>query len=797
MPDPSSQRTRAPALVLVILMLASALVPLASGLDVSNKAIRVAGSTTYNPATVQAYAGTSDEGVERFDGAGVAIAILDTGVDNDHPTFKGARVHGAELMPVCNDGDCFQDTDANGDPGHDPDDRNGHGTHVASIALGRGAPAQGGGPVTPMGVAPGAHLVDVKIANDIGSATTSDIAKGIEWIIDYNEGQTPYGLPVHPVRVITLSLGSLQPKDGDDAKDRDAAMEAIRKAYKAGILTVAAAGNCGPGDDSSVSIQCGSDEEDGANTITSPGAAPEALTVGAVDDQGTVTRNGDKIAGYSSRGPNPANSTDEKFWRKPDVVAPGTAIQAVCHSSVDQSGRTGQLCTKSGTSMATPHVAGLAAILFQIGRSVEPSGGYTPDQVKQLITTTAEDMGAVGWDPASGYGYLDGYAAVVKAVNDPPEARFTANPLSPEAGEQVVFDASLTSDPDDQDTVERLIWELGDGTAPIEVSGEDRVLEHVFDTPGTYTVELTAVDTRGATDTAKISIDVKEPPPPDMGSPPDVTLAWTPFKPHLGETIHLDASKSKDPDGDAIVRYEWDLDHISGKFKRDDWTRQPSYNWTPQTTGAHQVAVRVVDERGLASIVVEGLAVLPPPPGPPKVSFTNPQEGDRIQPGTLLASWTVAENPASNFTLFVDGRADQTLDGRKIRLDVTEGNHTLRLIARGPGGTSSAWVNFTASDQPLDANDHSASGCEEHTHGDGTTETHCGTDGEKRCQRHTHADGTTEEHCTSGSSRLPTGMVTPSQPSTQDEKGIPLPPMMALIAALGAALVRRRTHGSP
>ncbi|HEX6353190.1 S8 family peptidase [Actinophytocola sp.] len=192
------------------------------------------------------------------------------------------------------------------------DDRFGHGTHVASIITGDGAKNKG--------VAPDAKLLNGKVLNDFGSGAESWIIAGMEWAA------------ASGADVINMSLGSPWPSDGTDPMSL--AVDEITA--KTGALFVIAAGNSGPGDES----------------IGSPAAADAALTVGAVD------RN-DDLAEFSSRGPRWGNGAI-----KPDITAPGVNIVAAkaAHGQIGDPAGEGYV-SLSGTSMATPHVAGAAAIL--------------------------------------------------------------------------------------------------------------------------------------------------------------------------------------------------------------------------------------------------------------------------------------------------------------------------------------------------------------------------------------------------------------------------------------------------
>ncbi|MGW6442130.1 S8 family peptidase [Lentzea sp. NPDC055074] len=198
----------------------------------------------------------------------------------------------------------------------DNGDHYGHGTHVASIVAGTGA--QSGGKYR--GVAPDASILDVKVLGDNGSGQDSAIIAGMEWAVEQG------------AQIVNLSLG------GYDTPEVSPLEEAVnRLTADKGALFVIAAGNSGPG----------------ARTIGSPGTADAALTVGAVDDQ-------DQIAEFSSRGPTSSGSL------KPDLTAPGVGIVAALHSD----GRIGApvadgYTSLDGTSMATPHVAGAAALLRQ------------------------------------------------------------------------------------------------------------------------------------------------------------------------------------------------------------------------------------------------------------------------------------------------------------------------------------------------------------------------------------------------------------------------------------------------
>nr|WP_257041989.1 S8 family peptidase [Streptomyces sp. TLI_55] len=255
-----------------------------------------------------------------YDGKGVKIAVLDTGVDATHPDLKDQVIEAKNFSTAADATDHF-----------------GHGTHVASIAAGTGAKSNG----KYKGVAPGAKILNGKVLDDTGSGDDSGILAGMEWAAA--EGAD----------VVNLSLG------GQDTPEIDPLEAEVNKlSAEKGILFAIAAGNSGP------------------ESIGSPGSADAALTVGAVDDQ-------DKLAFFSSTGPRVGDGAI-----KPDVTAPGVDITAAAAkgSVIDQEvgeNPAGYL-TISGTSMATPHVAGAAAILKQ----EHPDWTYT--ELKGALTGSAK-----------------------------------------------------------------------------------------------------------------------------------------------------------------------------------------------------------------------------------------------------------------------------------------------------------------------------------------------------------------------------------------------------------------------
>ncbi|MFC7302976.1 S8 family serine peptidase [Streptomyces monticola] len=237
------------------------------------------------------------------------------------------------------------------------DDRQGHGTHTLSTAGGSGA-ASGG---KKKGVAPGAQLLNGKVLNDSGSGATSWIIAGMEWAVE------------NKADVVSMSLGSQGPTDCDDPMST-AAEELARKS---GALFVVAAGNEGPS----------------LNTISSPGCAPSVLTVGAADRD-------DSTAPFSGRGPARTTHT-----LKPEITAPGVAISAA------SAGGRGVYAyqSMSGTSMATPHVAGAAAVLKQ------RHPDWTPAQLKAALVSAA-DPRIPGDVHETGGGLLDVKGAVDQQV---------------------------------------------------------------------------------------------------------------------------------------------------------------------------------------------------------------------------------------------------------------------------------------------------------------------------------------------------------------------------------------------
>jgi serine protease AprX len=243
-----------------------------------------------------------------------------------------------------------------------PYDDNGHGTHVAGIAAGAG---KGNSAYT--GVAPGASIVGIKVLNQNGSGNLSNVVAAIDWAIT---NKNTYGIDI-----INLSLGTSGSSDGNDS-----ASLAVNRAHQAGILVVVAAGNSGPG----------------RQTIGSPAAATYAFTVGAMADP---SDRGFFLASFSSRG----TTADGRV--KPDIVAPGYNITA------PRANTSNGYVSYSGTSMASPFVAGTAALI----QDANPT--LTPTQIKSMMTTTAVEFGPSGKDIDYGFGNLRGYEAIKFAGN--------------------------------------------------------------------------------------------------------------------------------------------------------------------------------------------------------------------------------------------------------------------------------------------------------------------------------------------------------------------------------------------
>ena len=289
-------------------------------------------------------------GISGVNGKGIGIALVDSGVSY-HKALASRVVANVNFVSG-------ETTSA---------DEFGHGTHIAGIINGNASAAAYVTGAYQGGIAPGAHLVNVRVLREDGTGLTSDVIAGIDWVI---ANRSKYN-----IRVINLSLGHtvLEPAATDPL------CEAVERAVRAGIVVVASAGNRGKTEDGSPIL----------GGITSPGNSPYAITVGALNTFNTVSRGDDAVTTYSSRGP-----TRFDLAVKPDVVAPGNKIVSLeipssylarTYPATHSAGSgTNAYMRLSGTSMATGVVSGGAALLLQ-GKP-----GLTPSQVKLLLQTGSQ-----------------------------------------------------------------------------------------------------------------------------------------------------------------------------------------------------------------------------------------------------------------------------------------------------------------------------------------------------------------------------------------------------------------------
>ena len=275
-----------------------------------------------------------------FDGKGIGVAVLDTGVyPHEDLIAEGNRIVG------------FKDFVNNHDSAYDD---NGHGTHVAGIIAGDGYASKG----KYKGIAPKSNIIGVKVMNKDGGGSTSDIVAGMQWVVNNKDK--------YNIKVMSLSLGS----DPDLSESEDPLVRGVNAVWSKGIVVVTAAGNSGPDN----------------STINSPGISNKVITVGCSDSKGTIDTDDDTIAEFSSRGPTISNKI------KPDIVAPGVDVTSlksnINYKPSDKSSviKEKSYLPQSGTSMSTPVVSGAIALLLQKDSSL------TPDLIKRKLLKSTKNL---------------------------------------------------------------------------------------------------------------------------------------------------------------------------------------------------------------------------------------------------------------------------------------------------------------------------------------------------------------------------------------------------------------------
>jgi serine protease AprX len=324
-------------------------------------------------------------------GAGVGVAVIDSGVATWHDDLTS--ITGGQYPFGNQRVSAFVDF-VNGRKS--PYDDSGHGTHVAGIIAGNGYSSNG----QKAGMAPGAHLVSLKVLDEEGKGSISNVIAALDWVL---ANRTAYN-----IRVVNLSVGA----GIHESYFTDPLTLAAKRVVDAGVVVVAAAGNRGKN----------AEGEAQYGGINAPGNAPWVLTVGASSTNGTPMRADDEVTTFSSRGP-----TYLDWSAKPDIVAPGVGTvsladptsrfytsraAALIKGSVDTA-HTPYL-SLSGTSMAAPAVAGTVALMLEANPSL------TPNAVKAILQYTAEkhaDFNAL----TQGAGFLNalGAARLARYFVDP------------------------------------------------------------------------------------------------------------------------------------------------------------------------------------------------------------------------------------------------------------------------------------------------------------------------------------------------------------------------------------------
>jgi subtilisin family serine protease/chitodextrinase len=374
------------------------------------------------PLTRASQGTLKSSGYDGITGAGVTIAVIDSGVDGDHNTFGSNQI--VAFKDFYNNQDDLDPTD-----GMNAVDYEYHG-----CAVGSG---------TYDGPAIEAYLIPVAVDD------TYDMIRGIEWCInakntDFNRD----GIPDGP-DIISMSMGAAGQFQYLD--------NAAGSAMDNGVVFVTSAGNDGPN----------------PGTVTSPATSPKVIGVGATNKYNK------QIASFSSRGPGPGGII------KPDIVAPGAQITVAYPNN--------QWMQASGTSYSCPIVAGIAALVLQY----DPELG--PYEVKDLLLSTAQDLGPEGPDNSYGHGFIDAVAALDGVLK---VKTLTASNTKVIEDTNVVFTATASGT-----NIKKFDWDF-DGNGEYDLSTTSGSASFTFKKNGTFNVKVKITNQQGKSADNSIKIEV-------------------------------------------------------------------------------------------------------------------------------------------------------------------------------------------------------------------------------------------------------------------------------------------------
>lgn len=469
-------------------------------------------------------------------GADVRVAVLDSGIDCVH----------LELDSNCTLGPTYVDGTTSS---HDD---NGHGTHVAgAVAAERNAGVSSGA----VGVAPTADVIAYKVLDSEGYGNWSDIVAALDHV--WQNGTAD---------VVNMSLGgSSAPSTLEDAANR---------AYGAGVLLVAAAGNGG---------NCGGNND----SVSVPADYDSVVAVAAVDKDDTRPC-------WSATGP------------QVELSAPGVSTYSTWpHGKPTSSHDPQPVCEDlichykygSGTSMASPHAAGAAALVIAAGIT-DANGAYgIADEVRKRLADTAVDLGTTGRDSRYGHGLIDALAATGGGGgNAAPTASFTY------ACVDLACDFDATASGDLDGAIASYAWDFGDGA-----TGSGATVSHSYVSGGTYTVTLTVTDDAGATDTETQTVSVSDGATATLsitGISPNaigpgttsVTIGGSGFV--SGTAVALEGGKGPTPSAT-----------VTGVASDGTSLTADVYVTPNGPSGSSQWDVRVTNPDGTSAVLVDGLTV--------------------------------------------------------------------------------------------------------------------------------------------------------------------------------------------